>query len=104
MILHKGNRDQAPKPRRPFPWTDDDIKTAGRLLLDALHGDLQSLRQVTARIVETVKALDAADQVDAEIAESLDLELWPDNIIRALVALGDLPYTFTQPGDARGKD
>lgn len=97
MILRK--HDPFPEPSTPRPrFSDDDLRDAGRLFLAALRGDVKAMRSAARLLTEAVEAREAALRVEDEIGESLDRDQWPDSILSALVALGELPPEYDPDG------
>jgi hypothetical protein len=100
MIYTGKHRDPDPSPRVRF--SDDELQDLGRLLVQAASGKEDAVRRVEQLLRDAAEARQAADPVDAEIAESLDRDQWPDSILSALVALGELPPEYDPEGGPTG--
>jgi hypothetical protein len=90
MIYTGKNHDPEPSPPRPR-WSDDELRLLGTLLASAAAGRDEAIRRVENLLRDAAEARAAASLVEQQIAESLDADLWPDQVVRALVCMGDLP-------------
>jgi len=110
MILKKNDPLPEPPPRR---FNDDELRDLGGLVVRAVRGDVQALRDVEG-LLRAARAhlLDILTPAEAELAERLadqapaplsSEELaaeaaWPEDVLLALVSIGDLPSLFlTKP-------
>jgi hypothetical protein len=118
IVTGKGGGGSTPERRQDFD--PEAIAAAGRLFVSACRGNRKAFREtfdLLLRAAAVYQLLDPeeieavndflAGQVEPEeLARRIATDsAWPDDPVRALVCLGDLPETFiTKPGRGRGKD
>jgi hypothetical protein len=110
LITGKGGTVPEPAPRT---FTADQLACLGRMLVQAVRGDLKALAEIerllaaarrawlTPAETELMGRLEAEPQPSKLPAQEIAAEAaWPDDILRALIALGDLPESYGERSQA----